>query len=62
MAASEDNIEHIAQLTVERDRYRTQCEEMTKFLSDYGMRWVGGEGGQREGNFDAAGIREELKF
>lgn len=35
---------------------------MTKFLSDYGMRWVGGEGGQREGNFDAAGIREELKF
>jgi len=23
MAASEDNIEHIAQLTVERDRYRT---------------------------------------
>lgn len=36
---------------------------MTKFLSDYGLKWVGGEGGQRpEGQFDQAAIREELKF
>ena len=34
---------------------------MTKFLSDYGLKWVGGEGGQREGVFDAQGISEELK-
>ena len=35
---------------------------MTKFLSDYGLKWVGGEGGQREGTFDKDAITEELKF
>ena len=35
---------------------------MKKFLSDYGLKWVGGEGGQREGQFDSAAINEELKF
>ena len=35
---------------------------MTKFLSDYGMKWVGGEGGQREGTFDNKAVAEELKF
>ena len=34
---------------------------MTKFLSDYGLKWVGGDGGQREGAFDAKQITEELK-
>ena len=49
-------------MTVERDRYKQQCEEMTKFLSDYGLKWVGGEAGQREGTFDGQAIKEELKF
>ena len=35
---------------------------MTKFLQDYGLKWVGGEGGMREGAFDAKSIKEELKF
>ena len=35
---------------------------MTKFLSDYGLKWVGGDGGQREGQFDNQAIKEELKF
>ena len=36
---------------------------MTKFLADYGLKWVGGEGGQQnEGKFDSAAINEELKF
>ena len=62
MAASDDSIDHIAKLTVERDNYKSQCEEMTKFLSDYGLKWVGGDGGQREGQFDNQAIKEELKF
>ena len=62
LAASEDSIDHIAKLTVERDNFKQQVEEMTKFLSDYGLKWVGGEGGQREGAFDANAITEELKF
>ena len=61
MAASEDSIDQIAQLIVERDRYKQQVEEMTKFLQDYGLKWVGGEGGQREGSFDSKAITEELK-
>lgn len=35
---------------------------MLKFLSDYGLKWVGGEGGQHEGAFDNKAIGEELKF
>ena len=35
---------------------------MEKFLKDYGLKWVGGDGGQREGQFDAKAINEELKF
>lgn len=35
---------------------------MLKFLKDYGLKWVGGEGGQREGKFDEKAIKEELKF
>ena len=35
---------------------------MLKFLRDYGLKWVGGEGGQREGKFDEKSIKEELKF
>jgi len=35
---------------------------MLKFLSDYGLKWVGGEGGQHEGKFDQKAINEELKF
>ena len=35
---------------------------MEKFLSDYGLKWVGGEGGQHQGAFDKQGISEELKF
>lgn len=46
MAASDDSIDCIARLTVERDNYMSQCEEMTKFLSDYGLKWVGGDAGQ----------------
>ena len=61
MAASEDSIDQVAQLIVERDRYKQQVEEMTKFLQDYGLKWVGGEGGQREGSFDSKAITEELK-
>ena len=45
MAASEDSIDMIAKLTVERDNYKQQVAEMTKFLSDYGLKWVGGDGG-----------------
>ena len=49
VAANPNAYEQIAKVTLERDKYKQQCEEMTKFLSDYGLKWVGGEGGQREG-------------
>ena len=60
-AASPDAYEKIAKITLERDKYKKQVEEMTKFLQDYGLKWVGGEGGQRnEGKFDSKAINEEL--
>ena len=35
---------------------------MLKFLSDYGLKWVGGKGGQNEGKFDKKALKDELKF
>lgn len=62
MAASSDAYEQIAKVTLERDDYKNQVSDMKKFLSDYGLKWVGGEGGQQEGKFDSKAINEELKF
>lgn len=34
---------------------------MKKFLKDYGLKWVGGEGGQHEGAFAEKALKQELK-
>ena len=34
---------------------------MEKFLSDYGLKWIGGEGGQNEGEFNNKAIDKELQ-
>lgn len=47
VAAGEDRYKEVVRITAERDKYKVQCKEMEKFLSDYGLKWVGGEGGQR---------------
>lgn len=61
-AAGEDSFKELAKVSGERDKYKQQVKEMEKFLSDYGLKWVGGEGGQREGKFDGKAINEELNF
>ena len=43
-AASEDAYKQIANMTLERDKYKKQVSEMTKFLGDYGLKWVGDDG------------------
>ena len=62
VAAGEDRYKEVVKITADRDKYKQQCLEMTKFLSDYGLKWVGGEGGQRQGEFDSKAINEELNF
>jgi hypothetical protein len=53
-------MEELAQLKRERDAFQKDNNDMRKFLCDYGLKWVGGEGGQHEGNFDKAAIKKEL--
>lgn len=36
--------DEVRRLRDERDQYRRQCAEMTKFLTDYGLTWVGDVG------------------
>ena len=43
---SQENMQEMIDLRAERDDFKSQVEEMTKFLADYGMNWVGGEAGQ----------------
>lgn len=62
LLTSPDAVKSLDLLRQERDRYKKQTDEMLKFLADYGLKWVGGEGGQHEGNFDKQAISEELKF
>ena len=62
MLTSPEAIKEIDSLKNERDQYKKKTEEMLKFLSDYGLKWVGGEGGQHEGKFDKEALKDELKF
>merc|ERR1711937_865846 len=59
---SPESLQEMLEIKHERDQYKKQVEEMTKFLKDYGLTWVGGEGGQREGEFNRQAIKDELKF
>ena len=42
---SPENMQEMLDLREERDNFKSQVEEMKKFLSDYGLNWVGGEAG-----------------
>ena len=45
LLTSPDAVKSLDSLRQERDRYKKQTDEMLKFLADYGLKWVGGEGG-----------------
>lgn len=55
LASDKNSIKEVSEIIQDRDRYRKQCQEMEKFLNDYGLKWVG-ENGKSEGKFDAKAI------
>lgn len=59
LATDSNSVKEISEIIQERDRCRKKCQEMEKFLSDYGLKWVG-EDGKQEGKFDAKAINKEL--
>ena len=62
MLTSEEAEQALGDFVKEKDKYKKQNEEMLQFLKDYGLKWVGGEGGQLEGAFDKQAIKEELNL
>ena len=62
LLTSEEAEQALTDLVKEKNALKKENEEMHKFLKDYGLKWVGGEGGQHEGVFDKEAIKEELKF
>jgi hypothetical protein len=52
LLTSPEQVSQLESIKKERDTYKQQCEEMLAFLKDYGLKWVGGDGGQHEGAFD----------
>jgi len=42
---SPEAIKELEVIKKDRDSLKKKNEEMLKFLSDYGLKWVGGEGG-----------------
>lgn len=62
LLTSPESIQSLESIKKEKDSYKQKCAEMEKFLSDYGLKWVGGESGQHQGAFDKQAISEELKF
>lgn len=58
LLTSSDSVKEIEALKKERDKFKKQCEEMTKFLSDYGLKWVGNDGAPQEGKFDAKSLND----
>jgi hypothetical protein len=63
LLTSPEAVKELSDIKKDRDQYKKQCDEMLSFLKDYGLKWVGGEGGNKhEGQFDQKAISEELKF
>ena len=54
---SPESLQEMVALKKERDNYKVQVADMTKFLQDYGLKWVGGEEGQNEGEFNKEAIK-----
>ena len=45
LLVSSDSVDELAQIKRERDAFQKDNNDMRKFLCDYGLKWVGGEGG-----------------
>ena len=54
-------LQKYSELEVDRNKYKKMTEDMTQFLSDYGLKWVGYEG-KAEGEFDSEAIHQELNY
>eukprot|EP00344_Euplotes_crassus_P008057 CAMPEP_0196998096 /NCGR_PEP_ID=MMETSP1380-20130617/3562_1 /TAXON_ID=5936 /ORGANISM="Euplotes crassus, Strain CT5" /LENGTH=468 /DNA_ID=CAMNT_0042414541 /DNA_START=8 /DNA_END=1414 /DNA_ORIENTATION=+ len=59
-SSNKDYYKKHLELEGERNRYKKQCEEMTVFLEDYGLKWVGNDSKDVEGKFDSDAIHKEL--
>ena len=63
LANSSESVDNIAKLIVERDNYQKRCDQMEKFLSDYGLKWVGDDmpiSKEAQKDFKADDIKREL--
>ena len=60
MSSNEDSLKEISKLRAERDKFKKSAEEMEKFLSDYGLKWIGDDGQAHEGKFDKKALDNEL--
>lgn len=43
LAADKNSVEEVSKIIQERDKCRKQCQEMEKFLKDYGLTWIGND-------------------
>ena len=55
LAADSNSVQEVSEIIQERDKYRKQCQEMEKFLADYGLVWLGNESGPPGGGKDDKG-------
>jgi len=63
LASDTTNVTEVSEIIQERDNYRMPCSEMEKFLSDYGLKWLGEDsagGGKHQGEFNSKAINKEL--
>jgi len=63
LASDTNNVKEVSEIIQERDKYRKQAQEMEKFLSDYGLKWIGEDSsgkGKHEGQFNSKAINKEL--
>lgn len=60
MSCNEDSLKEISKLKAERDKYKKNALEMEKFLSDYGLKWIGEDGQAHQGKFDKEAINNDL--
>lgn len=41
LSTTDESFDEIGKIMAERDYFKDQCQQMEKFLADYGLKWVG---------------------
>lgn len=60
--AKPQNVAKLKEVIKDKESLQSLVKEMTDFLSDYGLTWIGSQSDEHEGNFNIQQLDKEMQF